>query len=75
MIKLYIIYKIGGKPMNTIQCPKCGETFTIDEASYNNIVKQIHDREFKKELKKQVEQEIKIAEDEFDKKNRRNRNC
>ena len=54
--------------MNTIQCPKCGETFTIDEASYNNIVKQIHDREFKKELKKQVEQKVKIAEDEFDKK-------
>ena len=54
--------------MNTIQCPKCGERFTIDEASYNNIVKQIHDREFKKELKKQVEQKVKIAEDEFDKK-------
>ena len=54
--------------MNTIKCPKCGEIFTIDEASYNDIVKQIHNKEFKKELKKQIETEIKIKEDEFDKK-------
>lgn len=36
--------------MNEIKCPKCGEAFTIDEASYDSIVKQIRDKEFNNEI-------------------------
>ena len=38
--------------MNQIKCPNCGKEFTVDELSYNSIVKQIRDHEFAEELKK-----------------------
>lgn len=41
--------------MNEIKCPKCGEVFTIDEASYASIVKQVRDEEFNAELKSREE--------------------
>ena len=40
--------------MNEIKCPKCGEPFQIDEAGYAAILKQVHDREFDKEIEKKV---------------------
>ena len=36
--------------MNEIKCPKCGTMFKIDETDYDNITKQIRDKEFEKEL-------------------------
>ncbi|MEE0742360.1 MAG: DUF2130 domain-containing protein [Emergencia sp.] len=36
--------------MQEIKCPKCGEVFQVDESGYAAIVKQVRDREFKKEL-------------------------
>ncbi len=36
--------------MNEIICPNCHKTFTIDEASFAGIVKQVRDKEFIKEL-------------------------
>ena len=33
--------------MRTLKCPKCGETFKVDENDYNEIVKQVRDDEFK----------------------------
>jgi hypothetical protein len=36
--------------MNEIKCPKCGNVFKVDEAGYANIVKQVRDHEFAKEL-------------------------
>ncbi len=33
-----------------IKCPKCGEVFQIDEASYASILKQVRDEEFSKEI-------------------------
>ncbi len=39
--------------MNEIKCPKCGTTFKIDETDYNSIVKQIRDKEFDIEIKRQ----------------------
>lgn len=36
---------------NQIKCPKCGEVFTIDESGYAEIVKQVRNEEFDKELK------------------------
>ena len=38
--------------MTEIKCPKCGEPFRIDEAGYAAIVKQVHDKEFEKEIEK-----------------------
>ena len=36
--------------MQEIKCPKCGEAFVIDESGYAEIVRQVRDSEFKKEL-------------------------
>lgn len=38
-----------------IICPHCGKAFTIDEAGYADIVKQVRDREFDKALHDQLE--------------------
>lgn len=38
--------------MQEIKCPKCGEVFAVDESGYAQIVQQIRDREFEKELKR-----------------------
>ena len=46
--------------MEQIICPHCGEVFTIDEANYNSIVKQIRDHEFKEEIERR-ESEMKSA--------------
>lgn len=39
--------------MQEIKCPKCGEVFVVDESGYANIVKQVRDKEFARELKKE----------------------
>ena len=39
--------------MQEIKCPKCGEVFVVDESGYAIIVKQVRDKEFAKELKKE----------------------
>lgn len=36
--------------MQEIRCPNCGEVFQVDETGYNQIVKQVRDKEFAKEL-------------------------
>lgn len=36
--------------MQEIKCPKCGEPFQIDEAGYAAILKQVHNKEFEKEV-------------------------
>ena len=55
--------------MNEIKCPKCGTSFKIDEAGFSDILKQVRDEEFKKELKERErmfaadkENAIKLAE-------------
>lgn len=60
--------------MNEIKCPKCGEVFTIDEASYASIVKQVRDNEFNAEIKnrelnysRDKENALRIAKAESDK--------
>lgn len=37
-----------------IKCPNCQKLFTIDEASYAEIQKQVHDAEFTKELESRL---------------------
>ena len=38
------------EPMQEIKCPNCGEVFVVDESGYTQIVQQVRDKEFEKEL-------------------------
>jgi hypothetical protein len=58
------------KYMNEIICPHCKKAFTVDEAGFADIVKQVRDHEFKKELRERAElferekqHAIKLAEE------------
>lgn len=55
--------------MNEIICPNCKTAFKIDEAGFADILKQVHNHEFEKELhervemlKKDKENAVKLAE-------------
>lgn len=55
--------------MNEIKCPNCGQVFKVDESGFAEIVKQIRDHEFEKELreretlmKQDKENAVKFAE-------------
>ena len=37
--------------MQEIRCPNCGEVFVVDESGYAQIVQQVRDKEFDRELK------------------------
>ncbi|MDO8990034.1 MAG: DUF2130 domain-containing protein [Sideroxyarcus sp.] len=41
--------------MNEIKCPHCGKAFKIDEAGYANILKQVRDTDFEKQLHERLE--------------------
>lgn len=43
--------------MQKIKCPNCGEVFVVDESGYAQIVKQVRDQEFDRELR-QREKEL-----------------
>jgi len=48
---------------NEIVCPHCSKLFKIDESGYADILKQVHDHEFEKQLKERLalaEKEKKI---------------
>lgn len=40
--------------MQEIRCPNCGEVFQVDETGYNQIARQVRDKEFAKELEHRV---------------------
>ena len=55
--------------MNEIICPNCKKAFKVDETGFADILKQVHDHEFEKELhnreemlKKDKESAVKLAE-------------
>lgn len=50
--------------MQEIKCPKCGEVFAVDESGYAQIVKQIRDKEFEKELKRREKEFEKSREND-----------
>jgi hypothetical protein len=41
--------------MHEIKCPHCGKAFKIDEAGYANILKQVRDTDFDKQLHERLE--------------------
>lgn len=60
--------------MKEIKCPNCGEVFQVDESGYAQIVSQVRDAEFQRELKRREDElagsreaEIKLAQAELDK--------
>ena len=38
----------------TVNCPKCKEVFKVDESVYSDIIKQVRDQEFSKDLDRQL---------------------
>lgn len=40
--------------MNEIVCPHCQKAFKVDESGYAEILKQVHDKDFEKQLKKRI---------------------
>ena len=48
--------------MNNIKCPNCGESFSIDDAHYAAIAQQVRNDEFDREVAKQAETAVKLAE-------------
>ena len=40
---------------NKIECPNCHTAFTIDEAGYADIVRQVHGAEFEKALDERLQ--------------------
>lgn len=55
--------------MQDIKCPNCKKTFKVDEAGFADILKQVRDQQFEKELQERLELEerektnaIKLAE-------------
>ena len=41
--------------MREIKCPHCGKAFTVDEAGYADILKQVRDSEFEQQLHERLE--------------------
>lgn len=60
--------------MNEIICPHCKKAFKVDEAGYADILKQVHDSEFEKQLHDRLElaEKDKLKEVELAKSNIRN---
>ena len=45
----------GHLTMHEIICPHCGKAFKIDEAGYAEILKQVRDADFEKQLHERLE--------------------
>lgn len=41
--------------MNDIKCPHCGKIFKVDGAGFANILKQVRDSQFEKEIHDRLE--------------------
>ena len=51
--------------MQEIKCPNCGEFFAVDETGYAQIVRQISDKEFEKELKRREKDFMDMKESDL----------
>lgn len=54
--------------MQEIKCPSCGQMFKVDESGYAQILKQVRDHEFEKELQEREAADLKVASLEQEKK-------
>ena len=53
--------------MEEIICPKCGEVFQVDKNGYDQIARQVRDKEFLKELDSRLESDLKVIRLQKDK--------
>lgn len=51
--------------MQEIKCPNCGEIFAVDESGYAQIVRQVRDKEFEKEIRQREKDLAEIKEGEL----------
>jgi len=47
--------------MHEIKCPNCKKAFTIDEAGYADILKQVRDDDFEHQLQERLENAVELA--------------
>lgn len=52
--------------MHDIKCPHCSTVFTVNETEYNQLLDQIRNHEFEKEIHARVDLELKNQKTEFD---------
>lgn len=52
--------------MNEIRCPKCNEVFQVNESDFEQILRQVRDEEFEKELKRRQDELNKAKDAEFE---------
>ena len=51
--------------MQEIKCPNCGQVFQVDESGYAQIVQQVRDREFEKELDRRQQEMARQRESDL----------
>ncbi|MBJ8325598.1 DUF2130 domain-containing protein [Streptococcus sp. CSL7591-lung] len=49
--------------MNTIKCPHCGTTFTVNETEYSELLSQVRGAEFEKEIQERLTKEVALLEE------------
>ncbi|MCR8967279.1 DUF2130 domain-containing protein [Streptococcus zalophi] len=49
--------------MNTIKCPHCGTTFTVNETEYSELLAQVRGAEFEKEIHERLANEVALLEE------------
>lgn len=54
--------------MHDIKCPHCSTVFTVNEIEYNQLLDQIRNHEFEKEIHARVDLELKNQKTEFESK-------
>ncbi|MBO5147213.1 MAG: DUF2130 domain-containing protein [Clostridia bacterium] len=52
--------------MQEIKCPKCGEVFQVDETGYDQIVRQVRDKEFFNEMERREKESAAMRKKEFE---------
>jgi hypothetical protein len=51
--------------MNEIKCPNCQKSFTLDEAGFESILKQVKNSEFEKELNEKLDNQKRLSDFEL----------
>ena len=51
--------------MQEMKCPNCGKVFKVDDVGYAQILQQVRDKEFKKELERREQELNKKKEDDL----------
>ena len=54
--------------MHDVKCPHCSTVFTVNETEYNQLLDQIRNHEFEKEIHARVDLELKNQKTEFESK-------